>query len=73
MVLGIAGFGKDMSWKSESVIPPGHKMAFAHALGLVSNAIIIRFLVPGWAMGMTQRLRDVRTGFDELGVRAFPI
>ncbi len=73
MVLGIAGFGKEMSWKTESVIPPGHKMDFARTLGLVSSSVITQFLVPSWAMGLTQHLRDARTGFDEIGVRTIPL
>ncbi len=63
MILGIAGFGKEMSWKTESVIPPGHKMDFATALSLVSSSIVVRYLVPKWAMGLTAKLRAIRTSF----------
>lgn len=27
-VIGVAGFGQEISWQDDLVVPPGHKMSF---------------------------------------------
>jgi len=40
-------------------------MTFKEALHIVSTQMTLSLLVPEWAMGLTQRLRTVRVGFEE--------
>ena len=61
-------FGRRMSWEEDVKIPPGHKKTFKDALHTVSLSIIIRALIPPWAMNSTQYLRDVSGAFHELEV-----
>lgn len=66
-VIGAAGFGRSVSWKEDgSIIPPGHKMTFKDALHVITNDFILKLMVPGWALGLTPRLRKVKLGFEEL-------
>ena len=51
------------------VVPPGHVMSFKEALQIATKDFIIKLLVPGWALGLTARLRKVKVGFEELRVR----
>ena len=63
------GFGRSVSWKEDgSIIPPGHKMTFKDALHVITNDFILKLIVPGWASGLTPRLRKVKLGFEELHV-----
>lgn len=32
LIIGIAGFGQELSWKEDSIIPPGHKVSFKVSL-----------------------------------------
>ena len=68
MVLSAAGFGKEISWKSTTDVPQGYRMDFTRALYLVSARIVIGFIVPAWAMGLTAKLRETRDAYDDLGV-----
>jgi hypothetical protein len=43
-------------------------MTFKEALHVVSSDVMIKMLVPNWALGLTQRLRNTRLAFDELEV-----
>ncbi|KAJ3552925.1 hypothetical protein NM688_g3892 [Phlebia brevispora] len=67
-VIGVAGFGRRISWKDDLVVPAGHQMAFKDALHVVSTDVFVKLLVPGWMlnMGLTKRMRSVKTAFDEL-------
>jgi len=66
-VIGVAGFGKNVSWKEDgAIIPPGHTMTFKDALQVTTNDFILKLAVPGWALGLTPRLRKVKFGFEEL-------
>ncbi|KAF9530339.1 cytochrome P450 [Crepidotus variabilis] len=64
-VIGVAAFGKRMSWEDEEV-PSGHSMTLKCALHVVTTDFIFKALLPNWALGLTSRLRKVRDGFDEL-------
>ena len=44
-------------------------MSYKEALQIATKDFIIKLLVPGWAMGLTARLRKVKVGFEELRVR----
>ena len=43
-------------------------MTFKESLHIVSTDVWIRLLVPGWAMGLTQRTRNVCIAFEEFEV-----
>jgi hypothetical protein len=62
------GFGRRISWKDDPVIPSGHQTTFKQALYGASSDFLIKLLVPDWALGLTQRLRDTRLAFNELQV-----
>ncbi|OJA09557.1 hypothetical protein AZE42_01135 [Rhizopogon vesiculosus] len=62
----IKGFGHHISWKDDTVIPPGHQLTFKDALLTTLHDLFIKLLVPRWAMGLTKRFRRVRLAFDEL-------
>ena len=34
LVIGVAGFGRRMSWHEDSIAPPGHSMTFKVSLSL---------------------------------------
>ncbi|PSR70454.1 hypothetical protein PHLCEN_2v13705, partial [Hermanssonia centrifuga] len=67
-VIGVAGFGRRITWEDDLVVPPGHQMAFKDALHIVSTDVILKAVIPNWAMklGPTKRIRNVVTAFDEL-------
>ncbi|PPQ80143.1 hypothetical protein CVT25_001442 [Psilocybe cyanescens] len=65
-VIGVAGFGKTISWKEDDVIPPGHSMTFKDALHTVTTHFYVKILVPSWAMGFTAKTRKTRQAFSEL-------
>lgn len=71
-VIGVAGFGRKVSWQEDTVVPPGYTMSFKEALHIVSQGTIVKAVVPNWAMGLTERFRRVRAAFKELDVRSAP-
>lgn len=62
------GFGRKISWEDDTIIPSGHQISFKQALYVVSTSFVTKLIVSDWALGLTQRLRDIRLGFDELQV-----
>ncbi|KZT33538.1 cytochrome P450 [Sistotremastrum suecicum HHB10207 ss-3] len=66
MVLSVAGFGNPMTWEADTTPPPGHKLTFAQCLHSVTNDVILNLTVPTWALGLTERLRTLRTANKEL-------
>ncbi|KAH8119953.1 cytochrome P450 [Phellopilus nigrolimitatus] len=66
MIIGSAGFGQQVSWDEDMVVPAGHKMSFRTALSTVCKDLFLKLLVPNWASGLTQRYRNIYTAFDEL-------
>ena len=64
------GFGRKVSWEdnSDAIIPSSHQMSFKQALHIVSTEYMMKLVVPDWAFGFTQRLRDTKLAFDELQV-----
>ncbi|KAJ6474842.1 cytochrome P450 [Mycena sanguinolenta] len=70
-VIGVAGFGRKVSWKEDTVVPPGYTMSFKDALHTVSMGTITKLLVPTWAMGLTKHLRHVAAAFSQLDAYMF--
>ena len=66
------GFGRKVSWEDDAIIPSGHQMAFKEALHIVSTGIVTKMIVPNWALGFTQQLREIRLAFEELQVLINP-
>ena len=65
----LLGFGRSVSWKEDGVIiPSGHTMTYKDALHVVTHDFILKLMFPGWALGLTSRLRKVKLGFEELHV-----
>ena len=62
------GFGRRVTWTSDTVVPPGHQMTFKDALQILSNNIILKIVVPGWAMNLTKQTRKVGLAFTDLKV-----
>ncbi|KAI0252522.1 cytochrome P450 [Lactifluus subvellereus] len=66
-VIGVAGFGRRVTWTSDLTIPPGHQMTFKDALHILSTNLILKIALPDWAKGATKKIRRVHLAFDELG------
>src|ERR1700733_4087880 len=62
------GFGRRISWEDDGILPPGHQMTFKQALHIVSGSFMLKLVIPDWAPGFTQQIRDTRLAFDELQV-----
>ncbi|KZV73228.1 614 534 cytochrome P450 [Peniophora sp. CONT] len=65
-VIGVAGFGRRMSFTEELEVPAGFTMNFKDALHVVSGGVIIKLAIPKRALGLTQRFREVNLAFNEL-------
>ncbi|OCH86802.1 cytochrome P450 [Obba rivulosa] len=67
-IIGIAGFGRRMSWSDEEGPAPGHKLTFKDALHTVSTDLFLKVVCPGWLLklGPTERIRHFHTAYDEL-------
>ena len=65
------GFGREISWKEDSIIPSGHQITFKNALHIVSTEVLIKLIVPDIALGLTKKFRDVRLAFNELRVQCY--
>ena len=67
-VIGVAGFGRPVSWSDDSVIPPGHTIPFKEAIQLVSRDLHIKILVPPWMLKIVPRWRRMSNAFTEVEV-----
>ncbi|KZT71521.1 cytochrome P450 [Daedalea quercina L-15889] len=67
-VIGVAGFGKRMSWKEDLAVPPGYVMPFKDALHIVSNDLWMKIVLPAWLLnlGPTKRVRNFRDAYTDL-------
>jgi len=65
------GFGRRVTWTSDLVVPPGHKMTFKDALHILSINMVIKIVVPNWANNLTKQTREVDLAFTELKVCFF--
>ncbi|OJT02991.1 Cytochrome P450 4A4 [Trametes pubescens] len=50
MVIGVASFGRRMSWNEDSVAPAGHSFTFKDVLLEVSKRLILRIVFPQWVL-----------------------
>jgi hypothetical protein len=64
----MVGFGRQVTWTSDLVVPPGHQMTFKDALHILSSKVILKVVVPYWARNLTEQTRKVNLAFTELGV-----
>ncbi|KZT05609.1 cytochrome P450 [Laetiporus sulphureus 93-53] len=70
-VIGVAGFGRRMSWIEDFTVPAGHAMPFKagiDALHIVSNDLWLKVVLPSWLLkwGPIERIRRFRTAYDDL-------
>jgi hypothetical protein len=64
-----SGFGRSMSWKEDEIVPQGHQLSFKNALHIVSSNVFLKLVVPNFALGLTEKFRNIRLAFNELEVR----
>ncbi|KAF8161202.1 cytochrome P450 [Crassisporium funariophilum] len=65
-VISIAGFGRQISWTEDTIIPSGHLMTFKDAIHLVAGGTFTKAALPNWALGLTHKTRTVKLAFEEL-------
>ncbi|KAF9263883.1 cytochrome P450 [Marasmius fiardii PR-910] len=65
-VIGVAGFGRSISWQDDVIIPAGHKLTFKEALSEVSEGVIAKMVLPRWLMGITEKTRKIKLAYEEL-------
>ncbi|EIW78358.1 614 534 cytochrome P450 [Coniophora puteana RWD-64-598 SS2] len=65
-IIGAAGFGRQISWAEDAIVPPGHQMTFKEALHFVTQNLVIKLTVPKFALGWTKVFRQTRLAFEEL-------
>ncbi|EKM52729.1 uncharacterized protein PHACADRAFT_261335 [Phanerochaete carnosa HHB-10118-sp] len=67
-VIGVAGFGRRMTWQEDSKLSPGHKMTFKEALHNFSLDFFIKLTTPDWLLklGLTERMKRANLAFQEL-------
>ncbi|EJF57962.1 614/534 cytochrome P450 [Dichomitus squalens LYAD-421 SS1] len=67
LVIGVAGFGRRMSWSEDQVAPSGHSMTFKDAMYEVSHHLVLKVLFPDWLLRWgTPAMRHFATAHDEL-------
>jgi len=65
-VIGIAGFGRRVSWTSDVVVPPDHQMTFKDALHTLSTNLIQKIVLPDWAKYLTNQAWRTDLALKEL-------
>ncbi|GJE92931.1 cytochrome P450 [Phanerochaete sordida] len=67
-VIGVAGFGRQMTWQEDAKLPAGHTLTFKEALHTVSTGVFVKLATPAWMLrrGLTQRMRETNVAFREL-------
>ena len=69
MILSIAGFGRPMTWSSDTYVPQGHRMNFTQAIYTVATNIILKLVTPPFMRKISKKVNQVYIAFEELGVR----
>ncbi|KAL1946312.1 hypothetical protein VTO73DRAFT_15439 [Trametes versicolor] len=64
MVIGVASFGRRMSWNEDNAAPAGYSLTFKNALQEVSKRLIFTILFPKW-------LLRLGTGIPGTGMRFY--
>ncbi|KAI0760164.1 cytochrome P450 [Fomes fomentarius] len=68
LVIGVAGFGRRITWNEDSIAPPGHSMTFKEALHEVSHRLFLQVLFPDWLLrNGTSKMRYFYRAYGELG------
>jgi len=62
------GFGRQVTWSSDLVVPRGHQMTFKDALRIVSSNLFVKIIFPDWAKNITKHTRKVHLASTELKV-----
>ncbi|KAN0127114.1 Cytochrome P450, partial [Lactarius tabidus] len=65
-VIGVAGFGRRVTWTSDLTVPAGHQMTFKDALHISSTSLILKLILPSWTMKLTERTRKADLAINEL-------
>ncbi|KAI0739090.1 cytochrome P450 [Daedaleopsis nitida] len=68
LVIGVAGFGRRITWNEDQIAPPGHTMTFKEALHEVSHRLFLQIIVPDWILRHgTPKMRYFKRAYDEMG------
>ena len=49
-MIGVAGFGRRITWNEDKVVPPGYTMTFKDALYEASHRLPWRVIFPEWML-----------------------
>ncbi|KAI0676499.1 cytochrome P450 [Trametes maxima] len=67
LVIGVASFGRRISWNEDNVAPPGHSMTFKDALHEVSHRLFLRVIFSQRVLRYgTAKMRYFARAYDEL-------
>ncbi|OSD01453.1 cytochrome P450 [Trametes coccinea BRFM310] len=67
LVIGVAGFGRRISWTEDSIAPPGHSMTFKDALYEVSHRLFFKVVFSDRLLRHgTPQMRHFARAHDEL-------
>ncbi|KAI0656897.1 cytochrome P450 [Cubamyces menziesii] len=67
LVIGVAGFGRRISWIDDGIAPPGHSVTFKDALYKVSHDLFLKIIFPPWLLRIgTPRMRKYIQAHTEL-------
>ena len=55
-------------WTSDLIVPFGHQMTFKDSLHIVASNLVLKIILPSWAMKLSERTRKVELAFNELKV-----
>jgi len=64
--IGMAGFGRSVSWAEGENVPKGHQLSFKDAMHTVSTYVQVKLVAPKWAYSFSKFLRGIQLAFDEL-------
>ncbi|KAI0819401.1 cytochrome P450 [Trametes gibbosa] len=68
LVIGVAGFGRRITWNEDAKAPAGHRVTFKDALNVVSRNLFLQLLFPKWMLRWgTPGMRRFDTACTELG------
>ncbi|EJD37066.1 cytochrome P450 [Auricularia subglabra TFB-10046 SS5] len=65
-VISVAGFGRAVSWDDDDSLPAGHTMTFKQAMGIVSQNMATRAMLPDWVMSLRHSWRQAKTAYKEM-------
>ncbi|KAH9855318.1 cytochrome P450 [Lenzites betulinus] len=68
LVIGVAGFGRRITWNEDAKAPAGHQVTFKDALNDVSRNLFLQIMFPKWMLRWgTPTMRRFHTAYTELG------